>query len=380
MTEQLNHFIAERLYDASLSARAWPTVLDELTRMLGATGIVVILSNDPACRVEVTSHSDFVSPDDVRHFHQHLARHELPAHRAIFQRPPRELILDTEFWPDDPSFLANPANRWIRTKGTYHRIAASLNLHRAWYDLLAVHVPEARWPPGEAELDAIRLLLPHLSRILELNRAFSALRDEHEMLLGALDRFAIAIGALDLRGRLVIANSVLRDLVQDRDAVALDPRGCLVAATGAGAGALQAAIDRCIPTLLSGTGAAEAKFALPRRSTGLDLLADLSPIRDPAGTQIVGSLLLIIDPEQRHAIRADHLEQIYRLTDAERIVCDLVLDGHSNTDIADIRSVSVETVKSQVRSLFQKTQTANRFALARLAVTVNPPVRDRLNA
>lgn len=378
MTEQLNHFIAERLYDATMTTGAWPGIMNDLAQMLGAHGTVIVLANDPAQAIEVANHSRFLTTADLSEFRECYADMESVAHTRLASAPPRTIAFDTEFWPTETDYLANPLNRWLRSKGTFRRIGATLNTHRAWYDLLGVHFAEHSWPPTDAQVNAMTLLLPHLSRIMELNRAFSILQAQFGMIVGALDRFEIGIGIVDTNGRLIIANAELRELLLERDGLAVDRQDRLIGASDRDTRALQAAIAGCQATLLKGNGTAEAKLSLTRRSGSVDLLVDISPIRDrsnASGERIVGSLVLIVDPDQRHAIRADCLEQIYALTDAERKVCDLLLDGRSNTDIADIRNVSIETVKTQVKALFQKTHTGNRYDLTRLAVTVNPPIR-----
>jgi DNA-binding CsgD family transcriptional regulator len=54
-----------------------------------------------------------------------------------------------------------------------------------------------------------------------------------------------------------------------------------------------------------------------------------------------------------------------RLTPSEREVCDLLCDGRTRAQIARLRGVSVNTVKSQVRQIFRKLDVDGRVALVR---------------
>jgi DNA-binding CsgD family transcriptional regulator len=54
-----------------------------------------------------------------------------------------------------------------------------------------------------------------------------------------------------------------------------------------------------------------------------------------------------------------------RLTPSEREVCALVCDGMTHAQIARLRGVTVNTVKSQVRQIFRKLDVDSRVALVR---------------
>lgn len=54
------------------------------------------------------------------------------------------------------------------------------------------------------------------------------------------------------------------------------------------------------------------------------------------------------------------------LTEAERAVLELLLDGHTNREIAAARQVSYKTVANQLRSIYSKLAVASRCELAAL--------------
>ena len=56
------------------------------------------------------------------------------------------------------------------------------------------------------------------------------------------------------------------------------------------------------------------------------------------------------------------------LTEAERAVATLVIDGLSNAEIATRRGTSVRTVANQLQSLYRKLNVASRLELARLGL------------
>ena len=68
------------------------------------------------------------------------------------------------------------------------------------------------------------------------------------------------------------------------------------------------------------------------------------------------------------------MEALFGLTTAEADVWRLMVNGHPTQDIADIRNVSYETARSQVKSVLTKTNSSKRGDVIRLAVAVNLPV------
>ncbi len=60
------------------------------------------------------------------------------------------------------------------------------------------------------------------------------------------------------------------------------------------------------------------------------------------------------------------LEEAFALTKAERDICKLLLEYHDTAEIAEQRGASVHTVRTQLRTIFSKTETKSQVDLARL--------------
>jgi len=82
---------------------------------------------------------------------------------------------------------------------------------------------------------------------------------------------------------------------------------------------------------------------------------------------IVGSFRLwIVDVDRRRKPSSLALEELFSLTDTERkVVIDLV-DGLALREIADMREISVNTVRAHMKSIFVKTRTNRQVDLVLL--------------
>lgn len=69
----------------------------------------------------------------------------------------------------------------------------------------------------------------------------------------------------------------------------------------------------------------------------------------------------------------------FDLTEAETEVCRLLLDVRDTEEIAELRSTSVHTIRTQLRTIFAKTQTANQVDLIRLLGLVSAHIGHREN-
>ena len=63
---------------------------------------------------------------------------------------------------------------------------------------------------------------------------------------------------------------------------------------------------------------------------------------------------------------ANHMKEQFGCTSAEAQVCEELKKGNSIQEIADIRSVSIETVRTQVKCVFQKTGVKSQAKLVAL--------------
>lgn len=80
----------------------------------------------------------------------------------------------------------------------------------------------------------------------------------------------------------------------------------------------------------------------------------------------IGAVVLIRQVESKWRPNRELLQQRFDLTAAEVRVVLLLFDGHSRKDIAALLKVSMNTLKSQLKSIFSKTGVSRQSELIRL--------------
>jgi DNA-binding CsgD family transcriptional regulator len=78
--------------------------------------------------------------------------------------------------------------------------------------------------------------------------------------------------------------------------------------------------------------------------------------------------VFIADPDQQGHARKEGMQELYGLTSAETELALLLAAGKSLREAAAERSVSLETARSQLKTLFSKTNTRRQSELVRLVL------------
>ena len=68
------------------------------------------------------------------------------------------------------------------------------------------------------------------------------------------------------------------------------------------------------------------------------------------------------------------MQTLYGLTGSEAEICKLVAQGQETRDVADERNLTLETTRTYIKQILQKTGAKNRAQLVRLALNVNLPI------
>ena len=83
-------------------------------------------------------------------------------------------------------------------------------------------------------------------------------------------------------------------------------------------------------------------------------------------------MIIIVDPERQPETPAILLRRLYGLTKAEAQVALLAMRGEGLTPIAEELSVSLTTVKTHLRHIFDKTGIHRQAELVRLLILLDP--------
>lgn len=199
---------------------------------------------------------------------------------------------------------------------------------------------------------------PHLARIAEVESRFHALQVQSTTWSQALAIMPQPALVVSPAGMVLFANRAAEALLERGDGLVISG-GRLDTASVADSKRLAA----CLGSALLRTGSRGGAVTIARGE-------DAPPYRLIALPLFVAershALVLIDDPGRPRLHRADYLRALYGLTSAEAQVALLLSAGETAERIAEIRQVTVPTVKTLIQRIYRKTDVTKAVQLARL--------------
>lgn len=376
--EALLSIIAE-IYTLPGDPSRWPGVLEHIGERVGAHagGYLVIDPLDYSTsiggqwgfnEVHTAAYEGMQGPaKDVRFKY---------FHRLV----PGEVLMDFEHVPDRAEY---ESNAWIRyereTLGIYWYMVSLISRHGLWHDIITINRLHERGPYGEEDRADLKAMLPHLARAAELHRAVSGLEDRYGAVLAVLDKLLVGVVILDRHQRVVIANRTARRACETTGALRITPPGRLEAWQAEKNARLQALLAATADTAEAEGRDAGSTLVLSHRAVPGGLLAEVLPLRDdgfPDGERLRGSVVFLVDPHQARLASVDWMARLFRLTAAEHAVAAQLINGADTWEIAETRGKSVQTIRTQLKSVFAKTGAKSQLELVRLALKANPPIES----
>jgi DNA-binding CsgD family transcriptional regulator len=234
------------------------------------------------------------------------------------------------------------------------------------------------WRGGDArEFDAeilhlFQCAVPHLRAAQVLGRELAAASLRAARAEAALEHTSAAAFLLDSVGRVVHMNSSAEEIVSSADGLILR-RNKIIATNSAQQSKLRLLIGAAIDTAQTSPPSPAGAIALERTSGRRPLFVRVLPLHvhlESGQTSPGHALLLITDPDGPVHDATSLLKDLFSLTAAEIAVAVNLRVGLTLADIAAARGVGLETVRSQVKSVLQKTNTRRQSDLMLLLTTL----------
>lgn len=216
----------------------------------------------------------------------------------------------------------------------------------------------------DSELQLLQGLNEHFSRAVFLYHTVGKLRHEVATLRLAVDRINIATYLMDEVGRLDWCNTIGEKLLREQDGLRVKDLHLCALNTDQDR-ALQRLIELAAETT-SGRGLSSGgSVAVSRPSGKLPYRAMVCPLGRPERKWGHGAMaaVFVTDPEAPPAMSLESLAGFYRLTPAECRVCELLLQGFSLNEAADMSEISINTIRTQLKSVFRKCRVSSQAQL-----------------
>jgi DNA-binding CsgD family transcriptional regulator len=231
----------------------------------------------------------------------------------------------------------------------------------------------------EAALDPARWTLA----LETLGTALHAAQVLREGLVAGLNRLGVGVLLVTADCRILFASAVVEAIMRREDGLTRQ-KGRLRATTPEASEQLERHIRAASSTNRHANEDAEDIVTLPRES-GHPLPILIFPLRGSetrSGPADPAAVLFVSDPNANSHINERNFAQVYGLTPAEVRLLNALLEGKRLSEYAKEAGITINTAKTYLRQLFNKTGSARQADLLRRVLSdptlrLGPPAASR---
>jgi DNA-binding CsgD family transcriptional regulator len=346
--------LVDEIYEAGVLPERWPQVFDRLAKMADAEGSMIFAVAPGTPR---WMSSDGIRERIDRWTKSPYAQNNPRSERLVPNREPRFLTDLDRFTLeelDNESFYRDV----LRPSGLGWCVGTSIRSPSGDMLVLSIEKAYAKGPVPRAVAEQLDEFRPHLARaaVLAGRLGFERARTA----VATLDLIGLPAAALSDTGRVMATNGGFlnsavtvavgaHDQVQFASPAAQAKFMEAIAATSARVG------KGCsIPIAGTDNSPPVIAHVLPLRLAGLDVFSGAM------------SILFLTPITKQNGPEPELLQALFDLTPAEARITSLLIDGRSVTKISAVQGVSLNTVRTQLKSVFQKTGVDRQVDLVRL--------------
>ncbi|MEL6362845.1 MAG: helix-turn-helix transcriptional regulator [Pseudomonadota bacterium] len=371
----------QTLYGAVVDEERYIDFLDRVQHLIGAKFMVMGMfdPHDPARHVHRFSAPRSIGMTGAMEFLGLAAQSHSDGSDNMLAAGPQRILLDVDVYTDRDELQQRPTMKLLHEKyDAQHIGTVNAQPNNAWVDYFMFAHNSADFDNPERVREMVSFLVPHIGVASEIRRAFKLLETRYQAIFSALNflRYGVAL-VLD-NYEVMLTNEAFDQIVDAGDGLRLSNEKRLAGVTDEGEAALNAGLKEAIAAAGGSNATFRKTVPIERRGEEVPYIVDLAPFCDDVAGELNmkfhGALVFIVDPGQPSLLAHEGISAAFSLTGAEERVCRQLLDGQSNAEIAEANSVALPTVKSQVASIFGKSNVTSRADLVRLASKITPPI------
>jgi DNA-binding CsgD family transcriptional regulator len=350
------------IYDAALDEKLWSHISPAVAAALDATSASLQLRdvhNGVVDRLSMTKNYDAKA---IAAYLAHYWQHD-PWIEGALKFDPSTVLVNKDLVDESRLINSEFYNEYARPLGVFYLVGARFPVGNGEHGVIGIHRPSNGPAFDDPDKVLVSSILPHLQRALQIRRRLLTPRIENQAAHEALDRTATATLVMSRDGRILLADRKAEELFRDADAIR--SVGDRLAVPCRGASDRLSALIRGAADTAAGCGTSPGGMLVLERFDRLPLtalVAPLRPARDGLGASLPAAILFIRDPEAR-CPGGEALQALFGLTPAEATIASSLADGKSVAEIATSLGVSLNTVRTHVKSVLAKTSTNRQSQL-----------------
>lgn len=374
LQEQVPGLIAS-IYEASLDSQRWSGFLEQLGVALQSPA-QVIWANDFAQRT-VDLDGGFGSFASSRGFAEAELQSfaEYYCQRNVWLQDPGlhkagTVVNSSALFADHQLPSTEWYGGWLQPQDLFYSCAAVVDhQHERSFNVTLLRSQRAGAYSAQ-ELGLVQQLMPHLQTAFAIHRRLYKTQALLNASLAALEGLSMGVILLDEQACVLYSNQRAQSLMQSSQLLCESSGNRVRAPNPDDDRWLQKALRECVAT---GAGLAqhEGRASRFKGLTGqqLQVLAAPLPMRSSPYGESCAAMLLISDPQQETPNLNEVFRGLYRLTLAESLLAQAMVNGWSLQEFADRQGLSIHTARTQFKSAALKVGVNRQADFVRVLLT-----------
>ena len=347
----------ETIYDAGTDPEQWESALGAVSALIDARVGLMAIVRPPLFAAEAAYGVD-------SSFNQHMMNlmdHNIWYHRHHLA-PPGIAMAGEQLASNDEVKRTHLYSELLQPTDLLHLCGVTILDRDGLFGATIWLRSERQGSFSRRELDVLDALAPHISKAGNIACRLQEVNLYTAGLEASLNRLAHGFLLLDGFGRVLFANSEAERLL----AAGRLARGCGGRLSG-GTGAAEQSLDDFIRRLIILKEASAVQIP-GEAGQGLKLIGAPLPMRRRDFTclaAVAESMIFVFDEAADPPSPIRLIAEIYGLTPAESRLAEALMAGQTLADYGDLSQLTRNTLKTQLRSLFEKTDTKRQSDLIR---------------
>jgi DNA-binding CsgD family transcriptional regulator/PAS domain-containing protein len=345
--------IIDQLYASVTDEGEWTAVLQSLAEFAGGVGTLHLMV-DPASRIVVRMDCTGVDPAVNDRFRRYYAAKEVRIPR-VFGAPVGAVVTD-EMLPNRQEFERSEIySDLLAAHDLPHFMAVWTAKTSRSLAAVSIQRSSKQGPFESHEVERYKPLAAHLVRVTRLRHLFNASRKQNQMYGDVVDRLPFGVILIDEATRVILANEKAQSILRAGSGVGYSSRRIY---------AYHNEDDRELQRTIQLTLKPEGESVHPggavsiRRSVAQRALTVIAtPVRkNSSGSKHrPACMLVIVDPDSALRPAVSVVKEALRLTEAEARLACILFGGVTLRQAAAELQLSINTCKSQLKSIYAKT-------------------------
>lgn len=357
--------VIQKLYMSSLGTASWDDAVAEIKGLFGAQGCGLQVQDRAAGVVRWLGNTDNMDGRIQRSYEEHYHATDVwvSGYAKRFVRGP---VLGQEIVPDADLHRTEFYNDWLRHAEIHHIVGGGFRVGGDLTAYLGIHRSHRAGAFDGTDKRTFEMLQPHLEMAIGISRRLHAVLHTQNIAFACLDALPTGVVIVEADCTLLFANTAADHLLTAGHGMRIH-QGRLHARGHGQDATLERLVRQAAHAPLGRSLRSGGLMMVPRgeRKPLSLLVCPLHPETPGAEAPRPMALIFLGDPETRTSAPAATLMRLYRLTPAEARLTEALLAGQTLQEYANGATLSLYTVKTQLKYVFAKTGTKRQSDLIR---------------